>query len=81
MERFRPVKAGESADPEINRILQEAKTGVWADPNLFGMIAHRPAFLKAMNPVFHAIFHTGSVPAYLKDLMRIATGHEWGCEY
>jgi hypothetical protein len=81
MPRFKPVRAGESTDAEINRILEMAKTGVWADPNLFGMVAHRPAFLKAMIPVFHAIFNEGSVPPYLKDLMRIATGTEWGCEY
>ena len=81
MQRFRPVKAGESPDPEINEILREAKSGFWADPNLFGIIAHRPEYLKTMIPVFKALFSSGTIPPYLKDLMRIQTGYEWGCEY
>lgn len=81
MERFRPVHPGESPDAEINQILEASKATVWADFRLFGMVAHRPAFLKAMLPVFQAIFETGTVPPRTKDMMRVATGYEWGCEY
>ena len=80
--RFKPVRPGESPDPEVNAILQEAATtGFWGDSNLFGMFAHRPEFIKAMIPVFRALFHTGTIEPYLKDLLRIQTGYEWGCEY
>ena len=79
--RIRAIQPGESDDPEVNEILQEAVDGWWADSNLFGVVAHRPELLKAMIPVFRAIFGTGTIPPYLKDLMRIQTGHQWGCAY
>jgi len=79
--RFKPVSPGESSDPEVNAILHESVEGWWADPNLFGMVAHRPEFLKAIIPVFRAMFESGSIPPYLKELMRIQTGYEWGCHY
>jgi hypothetical protein len=33
-------------------MLDASKTSIWASFRLFGMIAQRPAFLKAMLPVF-----------------------------
>ena len=79
--RIQPVTAETTDDEEVKAILEEARTGFWGDPNLFGMVAHRPAYLKAMVPVFKALFENGTIPPYLKDLMRVQTGYEWGCEY
>jgi hypothetical protein len=79
--RIEPIRPGESPDPEANEILEEAVSGFWADSNLFGLVAHQPHLLKAIVPLFRALFDGGTIPPYLKDLMRVQTGYEWGCAY
>lgn len=78
MTRIAPVRSGQSTDPEANTILEEAIQGWWADPNLFGVIAHRPELLKAIVNVFRTLFASGTVEPYLKEMMRIKTAYEWG---
>ena len=78
MMRIKPVRPGESPDPEVNAILAEAVHGWWADPQLMGVVAHRPEFLKTIVQVFRAVFSTGTVEPYLKEMMRIKTAYEWG---
>ncbi len=81
MARVEPIRPGESPDPEVNAILEEAVTGWWEDPNLFGVVAHQPHLLKSIVPVFRALFSGGTVEPYLKEMMRIRTAYEWGCAY
>jgi hypothetical protein len=81
MPRIEPIRPGESPDAEVNEILEEARTGFWADASLMGLVAHQPHLLKAIVPVFRALFSEGSSPPDLKDIMRVLTGYEWGCAY
>ncbi len=34
-----PVKAGESSDPRVNELLQQATEGWWNDAAMFGVMA------------------------------------------
>ena len=46
-----PCGAGESADARVNEILAGVEAGGWwADPAMFGTIAHRPELLKTIVP-------------------------------
>lgn len=81
MPRIRQIRPGESPDPEANEILAEAVDGWWADPGLFGLVAHRPALLKAVVNVFKEMFSGGTIEPYIKDMMRVRTGLEWQCVY
>lgn len=78
MHRIEPVHPGESSDPEVNAILEESVHGWWADPNLFGVVAHQPHLLKSLIDLFRALFVGGTVEPYLKEMMRIKTAYEWG---
>ena len=77
MSRIDPIQPGESPDPEVNALLEGAVKGWWADPNLFGIVAHQPPLLKSIMNVFRTIFFEGTVAPYLKEMMRIQTAHEW----
>lgn len=81
MPRIRQIRPGESPDRKANEILESAVTGWWADPGLFGLVAHRPNLLKAQIEVFTELFSNGTVEPYIKDMMRIRTGLEWQCAY
>lgn len=81
MPRIPQVPPGGSPDPAVNEILAEAVDGWWADPGLFGLVAHRPEFLEAIVGVFRAMFGGGTVEPYIKDMMRVRTGLEWQCAY
>ena len=55
-----PLRAGQSPDARVNEILAGVEAGGWwADPAMFGTIAHRPRLLKAMVPTFEAFFAKG----------------------
>ena len=79
--RVRPVRPGESADVEVNKLVQDAREGWWNDPEMFGVIARRPELLKAIVPVFEAFFARGIVEPYILELMRIKTGEVNDCTY
>ena len=76
-----PVKPGESPDAEVNKLLQDAVEGWWNDAAMFGVIAHQPALLKTIVPVFEAFFMAGRLPPYLLELMRLKTGEINRCTY
>lgn len=80
--RVKPLRAGESPDPKVNEILAGVEAGGWwADPAMFGTIAHRPELLKAMVPTFEAFFAKGLVEPHIYELMRLKTGQINDCQY
>ncbi len=79
--RVRALKPGESPDPEVNKILQNAKEGWFLDTTMFGVIGHKPELLKRIVRVFEALFGMGEVPPHLLELMRIRTGNLNACTY
>ena len=76
-----PLKAGESPDPEVNKLLQDAVDGWWNDSAMFGVIARQPDLLKTIVPVFAAFFMAGRIEPYLFELMRLKTGEINQCTY
>ena len=76
-----PLKAGESPDAEVNKLLQDAVDGWWNDSAMFGVIAHQPDLLKTIVPVFAAFFMAGRIEPYLFELMRLKTGEINQCTY
>jgi len=79
--RIEAIKPGESPDPEVNELLDQAKEGWWADANMFGVIARNPKNLKTIVPVFVSFFAEGSVEPHLHELMRLKTGQINDCAY
>ena len=77
----RPIRPGESADPEVNKLLEQARDGWWNDAAMFGVIARQPDLLKKIVPVFEAFFTAGRFPPYVFELMRLKTGEINRCAY
>ena len=76
-----PIRCGESTDPEVNELLQQARDGWWKDAAMFGVLARQPALLKNIVPVFVSFFMAGRIPAQLFELMRLKTGEINRCGY
>lgn len=79
--RIQAIKPGESPDAEVNQLLEDGKAGWWLDPNMFGVIAHRPGLLKKIIPVFAEFFGNGIVEPHILEMMRIKTGEINKCAY
>lgn len=77
----RPVTPGQSADPDVNKLLQDAVEGWWGDSAMFGAIAHQPDLLKTIVPVFQAFFMAGRFAPQMFELMRLKTGEINRCTY
>lgn len=77
----RPLKPGESRDPEVNKLMEQAREGWWNDTAMFGVIARQPELLKKIVPVFEAFFMAGRFPPHLFELMRLKTGEINRCAY
>ena len=78
---IKPLNPGESPDPDVNTLLQQAKEGWWNDTAMFGIIGRQPDLLKTIVPVFEAFFMAGRIPAYMLELMRLKTGEINRCAY
>jgi len=76
-----PLKPGESPDPAVNTLLQQAKEGWWNDTAMFGVIGRQPELLKTIVPVFEAFFMAGRIPPHMFELMRLKTGEINRCTY
>ncbi len=79
--RVTPLKPGESGDPEVNKLLQEAVDGWWNDSAMFGVIGRQPDLLKTIVPVFAAFFMAGRIEPHIFELMRLKTGEINQCTY
>ncbi len=76
-----PLKCGESSDPAVNQLLQQAREGWWKDSSMFGVLARQPSLLKNVVPVFESFFMAGRIPPQLFELMRLKTGEINSCAY
>lgn len=76
-----PLKPGDSADTDVNKLLQDAVDGWWNDSAMFGVIGRQPDLLKTIVPVFEAFFMAGRIEPYLFELMRLKTGEINQCTY
>ena len=76
-----PINCGESTDPEVNELLQQARDGWWRDSAMFGVLARQPDLLKNIVPVFVSFFMAGRIPPQLFELMRLKTGEVNRCGY
>ena len=79
--RIKPLKIGESPDPEVNALLEVARDGWWNDENMFGLIGRNPLLLKRIVPVFEAFFAHGKVEPHIHELNRLKTGQINDCAY
>jgi alkylhydroperoxidase family enzyme len=82
--RVTPVKAGESADPDVNAILERWRTHYWGDTTMFGSIAHSPELLKAAQAVVDSMWPGESehnLTGPLLELMRIKNANTAGCAH
>ena len=77
----KPLNLGESPDPDVNALLQQAKEGWWNDTAMFGVIGRQPDLLKKIVPVFEAFFMAGRIPPHMFELMRLKTGEINRCTY
>lgn len=50
-------------------------------PNIFGVMAHRPAALKALLTLYGAVMREGTVEPRCKELAYLKTSLLNGCEY
>jgi alkylhydroperoxidase family enzyme len=76
-----PIKPGDSPDPDVNTLLEQAKEGWWNDTAMFGVIARQPDLLKTIVKVFEAFFMAGRIPPHMFELMRLKTGEINRCTY
>lgn len=78
---IQPMKCGESPDPAVNDLLQQARDGWWKDGAMFGVLARQPSLLKTIVPVFEAFFMAGRFSPHFFELMRLKTGEINRCAY
>ena len=79
VDRVDPVAPGESADSDVNDILQSTAEGWWEDSRMMGVIAHVPEALRGW---MHSIFGAATVvPAVTMELMALRGAFKTGCEY
>jgi alkylhydroperoxidase family enzyme len=76
-----PLEPGESSDPEVNELLQQAVEGWWNDSAMFGVMGRQPDLVKTIVPVFAAFFIAGRLPPHMFELMRLKTGEINQCTY
>jgi alkylhydroperoxidase family enzyme len=50
-------------------------------PNIFGVMAHRPAALRSFLPFFLAVVQQGTVEPRYKELAYLKASMVNGCEY
>ena len=79
--RIKPLKAGESPDPQVNEILEQMADGWWNDSAMMGVIGRCPAMVKAIVGVFGSFFGTGKIEPHIHELMRLKTGQINDCAY
>jgi uncharacterized peroxidase-related enzyme len=79
MSAIKPV-AKDQADSQLTEIYDQLEEKYGRIPNFFGMMAHRPAVLKAFLPLLTAITQ-GTVEPRYKELAYLKASMLNGCEY
>ncbi|MFQ5738797.1 MAG: carboxymuconolactone decarboxylase family protein [Acidobacteriota bacterium] len=71
----------EQASPEIQPIYDEMAKAFGHMPNIFAVMAHRPAALKSFVPFYTSVMGGGSIEDKYKELAYLKTSLLNGCEY
>ncbi len=75
-----PIPADKAAT-EVKPIYEALTQKFGRMPNIFGVMAHRPAVLKNFMPLYGSIINEGTVEAKYKELAYLKTALLNGCEY
>jgi len=71
----------ETAPDNLKAVFDDLSKSFGRVPNIFGIMAHRPAALKAFLPLYGAIMSEGTVEPRYKELAYLKTSLLNGCEY
>ena len=74
-----PIPKG-NADAEVHGVYDALAGKFGRMPNIFGVMAHRPAVLSSFMPFFQSVMGGTLEPRY-KELAYLATSMLNGCEY
>ena len=77
--RIVPLAAGEAADATTNRLLDEAATGWWQDPRMWGVMAHVPGALEHWVQLIYTVGY--EVDPVIWELMALRGAFISGCHY
>ncbi len=76
----KPLSRSE-ADAGLEGLYRDMHAAIGKMPNIFGVMAHFPAALKAFIPFYTAVMTQGKVPARLKELAYLKTASINACRY
>ena len=71
----------ERAAEGVKPIYEDLAKTLGRMPNIFAVMAHRPAVLKSFLPLYGAVVAEGTVEAKYKELAYLKTSMLNGCEY
>jgi len=71
----------EKANTDIQEVYDNMAKAFGRMPNIFAVMAHRPAVLKNFLPLYTAVVSEGTVEPRYKELAYLKTSMLNGCEY
>ena len=71
----------EKAAPDVKPIYDNRTKAFGRVPNIFAVMAQRPAVLKQLLPLYGSIINEGTVEPKYKELAYLKTSLLNGCEY
>jgi alkylhydroperoxidase family enzyme len=71
----------ERAPADLKPVYENLSKTFGRVPNIFGVMAHRPAALKALLSLYGAVMNEGTVEPRYKELAYLKTSMVNGCEY
>lgn len=71
----------EKAAPELKETYDKLSGAFGHMPNIFGVMAQRPAALKSFLELYGAVINEGKVEPKYKELAYLITAITNGCEY
>ncbi len=80
MRKVSPI-ASEKAQGDLRQVYDRLHEMFGRVPNIFGVMAHRPAALQAFLPFMASIMNQGAVEAKYKELAYLKASMVNGCEY
>ena len=75
-----PIQSGNAPD-NLKPVYEDLSKTFGRVPNIFGVMAHRAAALKAFLPLYGAVMSEGTVEPRYKELAYLKTSLLNGCEY
>jgi alkylhydroperoxidase family enzyme len=71
----------DKAAQEVQAIYDNLTQAFGRMPNIFAVMAHRPAVLQAFLPLYRAVVAEGTIEARYKEFAYLKTAMLNGCEY